>query len=189
MQMELLKPNSRKSIGKISVVRNFSKVVESRDINNMTKELYEFLNLYCGFIAHYNIDGFKSVYSPPRDFANIFIRHFDREHLYFNGIYPYHEEPYKDTGFTKAEIKREFCSIVEIHKESIIKWAENRQRNERFNVYKMLKEEFQGTLKGLKINCEACDTEYDVNVLKEGDNFNDFGIICCLFCGQQIKLY
>ena len=102
MQMELIKPDSRKSIGKILVVRNFSKVVESRDINNMTKGLYEFLNLYCGFIAHYNIDGFKSVYSPPRDFSNIFIRHFDREHLYFNGIYPCHEEPYKDTGFTKA---------------------------------------------------------------------------------------
>jgi len=59
----------------------------------------------------------------------------------------------------------------------------------KFNPLKMAMEVFQGTLKGIKINCEACDNEYEVNVLKEGVNFIDFGIICCLFCGQQIKLY
>jgi len=189
MQMELIKPDNKKSIGKLSVVRNFGRVIEKRDINLMKKELYQFLNLYCGFIAHYDINGFKTVYSPPKEFAGTFIRHFDREHLYFNGIYPCHEEEYKDTGFTKAEIKREFCSIVDMHKDSISKWAENRQSDERYAVFKILKEEFQEELNGLKINCEACGNEYDVNVLKEGESYNDFGIICCLFCGQQIKLY
>ena len=57
-----------------------------------------------------------------------------------------------------------------------------------FNALKMVMEEFQGTLKGIKVNCEACNNEYEVNVLK-GVNFIDFGIICCLFCGRQIKLY
>ena len=50
----------------------------------MTKELYDFLNLYCGFIAHYNIHGFRQAYAAPRDFTDVFIRHFDREHRYFN---------------------------------------------------------------------------------------------------------
>jgi len=189
MQMALVKKDYRKPISKLSVVRNFRRVIEARDISLMKRELYQFLNLYCGFIAHYDINGFKAVYTPPKEFAEVFIRHFDCKHQYFNGFYPCHEEPYKDTGFRKAEIKEQFNRIVEIHKGSIGKWAENRQRNERFNAYKMLKEEFGGTLKGLKINCEACKNEYEVNVLKEGENFMDFGIVCCLFCGQQIKLY
>ncbi len=143
MQMRLIKTSNKKPVSNLYVVRNFKKVIESRDINNMTKELYEFLNLYCGFIAHYNIGGFKSVYSPPKQFADVFIRHFDSDHRYFNGIYPYHEEPYRDTGFTKAEVKREFFRIVDMHKESITKWAETKQRSERFAHYLALKNEFE----------------------------------------------
>lgn len=189
MQMELAKSWDLSPICKLAVVRNFRRVIEARDISLMNKELYQFLNLYCGFIAHYDINGFKAVYTPPKEFADVFIRHFDHEHRYFDGIYPCHNEPYKETGFTKAEIKQEFSRIVDLHKEAIGKWAENRQRDERFKVYKMLKEEFQGTLSGLKFKCEACGNEYEVKVLKEGREFDDFGTVCCLFCGQQIKLY
>jgi hypothetical protein len=60
--MELMKASDRKPIGKLPVVRNFRKVIEARDISLMNKELYQFLNLYCGFIAHYNINGFKATY-------------------------------------------------------------------------------------------------------------------------------
>ncbi len=59
MQKNLIgneKKRHRKPIGKLSVVRNFKKVIEARDIHLMKKELYEFLNLYCGFIAHYDIN-------------------------------------------------------------------------------------------------------------------------------------
>ena len=143
MQIQLIETTDKKPVSTLYVVRNFKKVIESRDINKMTKELYEFLNLYCGFIAHYDINGFKSVYSMPKQFADVFIRHFDREHRYFNGIYPYHEEPYKDTGFTKAEVKREFSQIVEMHKESITRWAETKQRSERHALYLSLKKEFE----------------------------------------------
>jgi len=125
------------------VVRNFKQVIEERDMSLMNKELYQFLNLHCGFIAHYDINGFKAVYSPPKDFAEVFIRHFDREHRYFNGVYPCHEEPYKETGYTKAEIKREFYRIVDLHKDAISKWAEKKQRDERYAVYLMLKKEFE----------------------------------------------
>jgi len=49
--------------------------------------------------------------------------------------------------------------------------------------------EFQDKLNGININCEACGENYDVQVKKKGQEFTDFGIICCLFCGRQIKLY
>ena len=128
----------------IAVIKNFHEVIEKKDINRMNKELYEFLTLYCGFIAHYNINGFKEAYRSPRDFAEVFIRHFDKAHRYYNGIYASHESPYKDTGLTKAEIKREFEKIVERHKDEIFQWAREDQRNERYALYLKLKEEFEG---------------------------------------------
>ena len=170
MQMNSIKTSDKRPVGSLPVVKNFRKVIESRDIKAMNKELYEFFHLQCGFIAHYNIDGFKSTYTRPRDFAEVFIRHFDKDHRYFSGIYPCHEDLYKNTGFTKAKIKQEFQRIVDIHKDSIGRWAENQQRNERYAVFKILKEEFQEELDGLKIDCEACDNKYEINVLKEGEN-------------------
>jgi hypothetical protein len=189
MEKAALKPSDKYPISKVPVVRNFQKVIEARDISLMNKELYQFLTLYCGFIAHYDINGFKATYAHPRDFAGVFIRHFDQAHRYFSGIYPCHHEPYQGTGFTKAEIKQEFWQIVDEHKEAIGKWAEQRQKDERYAVYLKLKREFGEETGGLTITCEACGNEYEVRVIKEGEDYNDFGIICCLFCGQQIKRY
>ncbi len=188
MKIELDKSNG-KPISNLPVVRNFRKVIEARDINLMNKELYQFLNLYCSFIAHYDINGFKTVYSHPRDFADVFIRHFDGDHKYYSAVYPYQSEPYKETGFSKAEIKKEFCCIVDERKDAISEWADQRQRDERYADYLNLNREFGAEVNDLEINCGACGNEYEVEVKKNGDDFNDFGIICCLFCGQQIKLY
>lgn len=128
----------------IAVIKNFQKVIENRDINRMGKELYDFLTLYCGFIAHYDINGFKATYQSPRDFAGVFIRHFDLDHPYYNGVYSCHESPYKDTRMTKAEIKREFEKIISLHKESITHWSEEEMRKERYALYLRLKKEFEG---------------------------------------------
>ena len=128
----------------IAVIKNFKEVIENKDIDRMNKELYEFLHLHCGFIAHYDINGFKATYKSPRDFAEVFIRHFDREHRYYSRIYSCHEEVYKETGFTKAQIKREFEKLVDHHKEEISRWAREVQKQERYALYLKLKEEFEG---------------------------------------------
>ena len=128
----------------IPIIKNFREVVENKDIDRMHKELYEFLTLSCGFIAHYNIEGFKDTYRNPRNFAGVFIKHFDKEHRYYNGIYPCHESHYKDTGLTKAEIKREFEKTVDRHKSEISQWARDDQRQDRYALYLKLKEEFEG---------------------------------------------
>ncbi len=142
MQMQLIE-KSDKPVSSLNVVKCFKRVIESRDINKMTRELYQFLNLHCGFIAHYDIHGFKSVYSPPKEFAEVFIRHFDSAHQYFSGVYRCHEEQHEDAGFTKADIKNEFCRIVDQHKDAIGTWADNKQKSERYKVYMMLKNEFE----------------------------------------------
>ena len=189
METALNKYSDIKAIEKLQVVRNFRKVIEAKDINLMNKELYQFLTLHCGFIAHFDINGFKATYAGPKDFADVFIRHFDREHHYFHRTYPCHDEPYQETGYSKAEIKQEFSRIVDEHKEAIGKWAEQKVREKRYRAYLHLKEEFQAELESLEINCEACGNSYEVRVKKNGDDFNDFGIVCCLFCGHQIKLF
>jgi len=189
MRKPLDKSSNRKPISSLPVVRNFRKVIEARDINLMNKELYQFLNLYCDFITHYNINGFKANYSQSADFARVFIRHFDGDHEYYSPFYPYQSEPYKDTGFTKAEIKKEFCRIVDPLKDAISKWAEQRQRDKRYAAYLNLKSEFETETNGIEVICDTCGNEYEVTVRKEGEDVNDFGIICCLFCGHQVKLY
>ena len=128
----------------IAVIKNFQEVVETKDIGRMAKGLYEFLIRHCGFIAHYDINGFKATYGSPHDFAEVFIRHFDREHPYYNGVYAYHESPYRNTEMTKAEIKREFEKIVDLHKEAITLWAKEEARKERHAAYLKLKKEFEG---------------------------------------------
>ncbi len=130
-------------IGNLPVVRKFRKVIESHDMNMMDKELYEFLHLYCGFIAHYNIYGFRETYASPREFADVFIRHFDKDHRYFCGNYACHSEPYQDSGFTKAEIKEEFFRIVDRHKKAISQWANGLERDKRYALFRRLKEEFE----------------------------------------------
>jgi hypothetical protein len=127
-----------------ALIKNFQEVIETKDIGRMRKELYEFLILHCGFIAHYDINGFKATYKSPRDFADVFIRHFDREHPYYNGAYACHETPYKNTEITKAGIKREFEKIVNMHKEAITHWAQEELRKERYAAYLKLKKEFEG---------------------------------------------
>ena len=170
------------------VVRNFKRVIEKRDITLMKKELYMFLNLHCGFIAHYNIDGFKAAYSDSRNFEGVFIRHFDSEHQYFSGIYQCHKDPYKETGYTKAEIKQAFFRIVDTHKPAIERWSRLKMQAERRAVYLRLKQEFAPEERGVVVDCEACGTQYDIKVVLEGRAYTDFGIICCLFCGHQIKM-
>ena len=64
MQSVSSKPIAKTGIGNLPVVRKFRKVIENRDMSLMDKELYQFLNLYCGFIAHYNIYGFRETYAP-----------------------------------------------------------------------------------------------------------------------------
>jgi len=129
----------------IAIIRNFNEVIESRDIDRMNRELYHFLTLNCSFIAHYDINGFKATYRSPMDFAEVFIRHFDREHRYYSGTYACHQELYKGTGLTKAEIKKEFERMVDLHKDEISKWADESLRKERYALYLQLKEEFEGS--------------------------------------------
>lgn len=173
-------------IGNLPVVRKFRRVIESRDMGHMDKELYQFLNLHCGFIAHYNIHGFRETYASPGDFAGVFIRHFDEDHRYFCGNYACHSEPYQNSGFTKAEIKQELFRIVGNHKEAIGRWADGVHRARRFAVFHSLKKEFEG--QQIHMECERCGENVDIRIEDNGNDRQALDKLCCLFCGHPIKM-
>lgn len=59
---------------KAGIWRNFGACVEDRSLDRMDKRAYTFYRLHCGFIAHFNIHGFRDVYSGA-DFLR-FLRAF-----------------------------------------------------------------------------------------------------------------
>lgn len=56
--------------------KTFKKVIDKRDSSLIDKNLYEHLHLHCGFIAHYDIHGFRATYSGIEGFRD-FVKHFD----------------------------------------------------------------------------------------------------------------
>jgi hypothetical protein len=49
------------------IVSSIRKVFETNDINNLTNSAYKFLYLSSGFIAHYNLYGFRGAYADVND--------------------------------------------------------------------------------------------------------------------------
>ena len=188
MQSVSSQAKERTAISSLPGVNNFRRVIEARNMSLMNKELYQFLNLYCGFIAHYNIHGFRETYAAPRDFADVFIRHFDRSHRYFCGNYPCHDEPYQNTGFTKAEIKEELFRIVDRHKDTITKWADGVERDRRYAAFQVLKSEFEADLRNVHMQCELCGESIELKIKSNGRDQHSIENLCCLFCGQPIRM-
>lgn len=188
MQSVSNQAKERTAIGNLPVVNNFRRVIETCDMSLMNKELYQFLNLYCGFIAHYNIHGFKNTYAAPRDFADVFIRHFDRNHRYFCGNYSCHDEPYQNTGASKAEIKRELFRIVDRHKDTITKWVDGVERDRRHAAFEILKNEFEADIQKVRMECELCGESIELEIKRNGRDVNSLENLCCLFCGQHIRM-
>ena len=67
------------AIEKKNAYANFKQVVDARDISKMNKTLYTHLNCHCGYIAHYDIHGFRDYYSGKSGFVN-FLDEFISEH-------------------------------------------------------------------------------------------------------------
>lgn len=53
-----------------SVLNNLNLVFKSNDINKLNKPAYNVLHNMNGFIAHYNIQGFKEHYADVKDLIN-----------------------------------------------------------------------------------------------------------------------
>ena len=54
-------------------MRSIERVLSRRSIDLLTQEAYTFIHLYCGSIAHFNLEGWKHTYRDLRDFLNFFL--------------------------------------------------------------------------------------------------------------------
>lgn len=63
--------------------KTFKRVIDKRDSSLIDKNLYNHLHLHCGFIAHYDIHGFRNTYSGIEGFRE-FIEQFDSHRPQFN---------------------------------------------------------------------------------------------------------
>src|SRR3990167_2794577 len=52
-----------------SILRSIERILKHNDMNHLTKDAYDFVNIMGGFIAHYDINGFIAHYSDVRDFV------------------------------------------------------------------------------------------------------------------------
>ncbi len=59
---------------KQAVYRSFATCLEQRSLDKMDKRAYHFCHMHCGFIAHYNIHGFRTEYGDA-EFLR-FLEHF-----------------------------------------------------------------------------------------------------------------
>lgn len=56
------------------IVNSIKRVFAKNDIEALTKKAYNFIYLASGFIAHYDIYGFRGVYANPKDLARELIQ-------------------------------------------------------------------------------------------------------------------
>jgi hypothetical protein len=54
---------------KEALLRSFERCLKAHNLEPMTKDLYHFFMNICGFIAHYNINGFRGTYDEPTAFV------------------------------------------------------------------------------------------------------------------------
>ncbi|PGT83258.1 hypothetical protein [Bacillus sp. AFS040349] len=112
---------------KEDMIRQFKRVIDDRSLDSMKNKLYEFFHLNCGFIAHYNIVGFKHEYS-----GHSFLRFLDQFTT------PPYYLSYRDEC---GEIIREMCKYAKECEKQIRYEFENRTVNQKVNRLRMLAEE------------------------------------------------
>jgi len=56
------------------IIRSVQSVFKHDDINKLTKPAYNFIMLSCGFIAHYDLYGFRSEYHDVDSLADDLVR-------------------------------------------------------------------------------------------------------------------
>ena len=103
----MLTPLSQKSAN--NIIKSFKRVFETEDIDNLTKDAYHYIYLAIGFIAHYDIHGFKDVYANTSDFK--------KDILYNQGSNQWNNFSKKDADFEyyfqKRNIYNAICNIIQ----------------------------------------------------------------------------
>ena len=91
------------------IVSSIRKVFQTEDINNLTKSAYNFLYLSSGFIAHYNLYGFRGYYDNINDLKRELANNYCANQ--WNNFTP-RDKDY-EYMMQKKEIYNRICSLFE----------------------------------------------------------------------------
>jgi hypothetical protein len=91
------------------IVASVRKVMQTGEIEHLTKQAYDFLNLSSGFIAHYNLFGFRDYYSDVENLRrDILIHQMRNQWRNFTA----HDKDY-DYMMQKKLIYNNLCDVCE----------------------------------------------------------------------------
>lgn len=93
------------------ILRSFKSVFKHKDISYLTKNAYDYIYLASGFIAHYNVHGFRAEYENVYMFAQRILN--NRSNNQWSNFRP-NEENY-EYYMQKRDI---YNAIVELIKEN-----------------------------------------------------------------------
>ena len=122
-----------------AILNNFELVLKSKNIDKLNKPTYNFIIQCSGFIAHYDLYGFKHYYQDLRDLIN------DIDPDYFESSA---ERDETDSDFlkwssydywhSKAEIKRGIVKLVRQYKTTIYESFADQERGKDLFIVKQL---------------------------------------------------
>ena len=110
-----------------ALLNSFERCLKACTLEPMTKDLYNFFHLRCGFIAHYNIDGFKSSYKNPDTFLDFCIRlnTYLQSSIRFSNLskdFTDNTDSFKyDYDFKIPEVKQGMIDLLDIYDRKISK--------------------------------------------------------------------
>lgn len=115
-----------------AVVRSIRRVLSNSNMEFLSKGAYDFLNLHCGYIAHYNHLGFVETYRDGMvGFVDQFLNQMfgDGWDCWLNNPKSYlYDVSYK--GRLLADIIRELIPIFEQYRPAIVAAQEAREREQ-----------------------------------------------------------
>lgn len=141
------------------VIEDFRRLLDTGDMSKLTPRLYEFLTMSGGFIAHFNLNGFRSTYSGRLSELldgemTSFTRHDPRESPYrerLGGQEPkvYGGAPwegahlvdsgYKD-GLSAADVMAELCAVACELEDEVRRREQAQRRRERIKAMRAIAE-------------------------------------------------
>lgn len=109
-----------------AILHNIKQVITTGNINKLNKQTYNFIMNLSGFIAHYNIEGFKGYYNNTNDLIKDLTKSTDtiNPEYYITDFFIQKEEQ-KDYYISKAETLKQIKKLLQ---EVNRKWTKNNRK-------------------------------------------------------------
>ena len=120
------------------IKKNIYKVFRYKDIEHLNLDSYNLLYGLSGFIAHYDINGFKDYYKDLRVLINDLKRSYDLTNTYINRIKQVHS-PQKEYYFSKIKTIEEIKHLIIEHEGDINLFFSHMERKNDISTIERLK--------------------------------------------------